>query len=563
MSLYHFSNQNINTMTLCKKLNLDKQGDFCNQYIKTAANTKISQPGGKNIFHGQTLYKIYKLNQQFDFEPNFKYPPMFDFSSPGNIKNPDFENYVSRKFIDKGLGPKFEGESTYDDNFITTYLNNLQKLSVEKNSENTKSKEENIKDYSSDETLLKIFGGFPSPNWVFVGEEKIKKAFEECDYKLDNFFDGILSGNIKDSNGNEYGTYLSDRKEGGKFNSWPLNKSIPCDSKFWDEWGGTIQWGGMILSMVLMIPSLGTSLTFGAGLGTRLFIATALDFGVNLTAAKFNKDAGRDEEAAADVYMALLSAFVEINGVSKLLTGGLDEFAEEAVMKKFMDAKVKSYKEALTFVDGLNKTEKKLFYQVIDRKKVKNEIKTFGRQKSDEIAKRLEERNLKNLNRTGGSLTAESLVKNIIPKMSVVLLPQLGLIGSKLYAAMNTLNQKIYKRELTEQEWKNFESNIDEYFPGKSYDKIADEILQRPVMYQKAVNDPEVQKVAEEQLMGEGYIIVDGKKQKVDMNEIMSDYREEQKKLEELYKIRKQYKEDPEFRDSIDFIMWSAKRGFK
>jgi hypothetical protein len=550
---------------IAKKIDLDKQGDFCNQYIKNAANTKISQPGdengnGQGIFHGQTLYKVYKLNRQFDFEPNFEYPPMFDFSSEGNIKNPDFENYVSRKVIDKGLGPKFEGEFTYDDGFITTYLNNLQKLSVAKTSENPKAKEETVKDYSSDETLLKIFGGFPSPNWVTTGEDKIKKAFEECDYKLASFFDGILSGNIKDSNGNEYGIYLSDKKEGGKFNSWPLNKKIYCESKFWEDWGDTIQWGGMILSIVLMIPSLGTSLTFGAALGTRIFISVAIDVGVNLTAAKFNKDAGRDEEAAADVYMALLSAFVEVKGVSKLLTGGLDEFAEEAVMKKYLNANIKSYKEALTFVDGLNKTEKKLFYQVIDNKQVKNQIKTFGRQKSDEIAKRIEGRNLKNLGKTGGSVTAENLTKNIIPKMSVTLLPQLDLIGSKLYAAMNTLSQRIYQREFTEQEWKNFESNIDEYFPEKSYDEIADEILNKPVMYQKAINDPEVQEVAQEQLMGEGYIIVDGKKQKVDVNQIMSEYREEQKKLKELYEIRKRYREDSEFRDTIDFMMWAAKR---
>jgi nitrogen regulatory protein PII-like uncharacterized protein len=258
--------------------------------------------------------------------------------------------------------------------------------------------------------------------------------------------------------------------------------------------------------------------------------------------------------------MALLSAFVEVKGVSKLLTGGLDEFAEEAVMKKYLNANIKSYKEALTFVDGLNKTEKKLFYQVIDNKQVKNQIKTFGRQKSDEIAKRIEGRNLKNLGKTGGSVTAENLTKNIIPKMSVTLLPQLDLIGSKLYAAMNTLSQRIYQREFTEQEWKNFESNIDEYFPEKSYDEIADEILNKPVMYQKAINDPEVQEVAQEQLMGEGYIIVDGKKQKVDVNQIMSEYREEQKKLKELYEIRKRYREDSEFRDTIDFMMWAAKR---
>ena len=52
------------------------------------------------------------------------------------------------------------------------------------------------------EDLIKIFGS----------KEKIQKSFDECPFKLTDFFDGILSGQIKNPLGHQYGTYALNKK---------------------------------------------------------------------------------------------------------------------------------------------------------------------------------------------------------------------------------------------------------------------------------------------------------------------------------------------------------------
>jgi hypothetical protein len=464
---------NDNFSEIAKEIDLDPSGDFCNSYVKKAANYKISsgtelKPG---LFDGLTLKTLFELNEDFDFDPTKFYDPNSDDEIKQEPMFSDVGKIEPKLMISKPKGQPF------DIKFIKKRLFNISEKENKQTLSAPKPPEQKPEDYINDEDLIKIFGG----------KEKIQKSFDECPFRLSDFFDGILSGQIKNPLGHQYGTYALNKKNEPYFVVWPKNEPIPCDSEFWDEWGGVIQWGGMILSIALMVPSLGGSSVLGLALTSRIALAAAIDTGVNLTSAYMNKRAGRDDEAALDVFTAFLSVFVEVKGISKLLTGGMDDFAEEAILQKFKNANIKSYKDLLKFTDSLSTKDKKLFHNILDRKETKNTLKDFANGKADEIGKRVEGRITKSVGKSSAGITVETILKNIQWKLPVVLIPQITYYGAKLIGTLDATFQAINHREITKQEWERFKR----YIGNQDPDTVAENIKNNPAVIANAMSDPE------------------------------------------------------------------------
>jgi hypothetical protein len=295
-----------------------------------------------------------------------------------------------------------------------------------------------------------------------------------------------------------WGYCVFDRAKGGCVETYDEKKYIQFkapDQIFWDEWGNVIQWGGTILSIVLMIPTLGTSLTFGATLGTRLFITTAIDLGVNLVSAHYHFKEGDTKAAMVDIFVGLLSAGVEFPGISKLLTGGLDDFAQEAALKHFLSKKPKSYDDFVKHMEGLSTVEQKNLRNVLDRKELQDAVKEFAESQNSPISRvmsAMDSKIAKVTRQSKGGLLWETIKKNVRFKLPIVMSPVLIAYGPEVAYVLSDMYKAYYGKEPSTEVVQRMINNIDANYPEQSSEELAQLMIDSPEAFAQVVGDEKI-----------------------------------------------------------------------
>jgi len=308
--------------------------------------------------------------------------------------------------------------------------------------------------------------------WQIFGKEKLLNAKEQCPHKLHEFLEKIKNGQIYDKKtGQAYGTYTTLADGRGAMVVWPAKEPIPCVSKTWEEWGGVVMWGSMLLSIALTIPTLGTSLVpLGTTMGTRLFLAAALDVGSNLVSASQNLRAGNEEEAKMDLVIALLSAMVEIPAVSKYLTKGFDDWGEQALREEFSNAGITSYKEFKQWLSTKTPEQQMVMRNILDDDLVQNEIKLFAESQNSPI-RRVTDAMDSHIGRVTGKSKMGNLgatiLQNIKFKVPITVSPVFFDLGYEYYEQVYLGLESITGKQPSHEDVEIFIENYKKYFPDE------------------------------------------------------------------------------------------------
>lgn len=478
-------------------LDLGYPGKPCNSYINTAYNYVI--PSGEP-FAGKTIGQTYQDFSEFKNKKEYEkfqidyIPTAKDNTSIATISPQDFEKMQRANGI----------------------ANTIKQFNQEQYYENDKF------------------------NLIF-GKERLLKAKQECPYKLEEFLEKIKSGEIYDEEtGLAYGEYTLGPDGRPYMIKW--NEEIPCDSEFWGEYGEQIRTGAMILSFVITLP-FGGSLLFGAGIITRMFVAAALDAGVNLYSAHVNYKAGRIDEAKCDLVIAGISMLVDlIPSVSKTLTGNFDTWTEDLIEKKLIqkikDKTIVDYKTFLNYVKTLPVAEQKVLRNVLSNKGLRDAIESIPSKPGSQMKKigeYLGKRLSRAHNQSDWGLMGETILRNVGIKVPLTLSPMVVTYGPTLFAQLMGTYEKIYGMEPNQEFFDKFKQNYKKYFPNESFDEIADLIGENPKLLQQVIDNKEYQKYYVNQKYDNATTIINGKK--VDLSDFIS---QERKKREE---IRRQYEE--------------------
>jgi hypothetical protein len=486
-----------------KVLDLGISGEHCNDYIKNAYKyilPKTYREAGKTL---EELYNSFK-----SFQENQKMLDDFIMDMPTSRESTNTKYTLSQEQID-------------------TFVKANENAKKLRDFEN--------KEYYNNEEMWEIFG-----------KQKLLNARKECPYKLTEFLEKIRSGEIYDENtGLKYGEYIMKNNKPYMV-VWPADEPIPCDSEFMDSYGKLISLGAMVLSIALVIPSLGTSITFGASLGLRVFLSAAIDAGSSFVSAYYNDKAGRKEEAKMDIAIGLLSAFVEIPAISKVLTQGFDEFGEEALKRTFIDAltdnsTIKNYDDFKVWLNTLPKNKQKILMTVLDDKKVTQAISDFAvnggiNSPVKRIANAMEKTTKKVVGKGKGLVTIESILRNVGLKVPISLSPMAVHYGPKLWGLYFGTFQQIYGEDPDEQDVKIFQENIEKYFSGKSGDEIVDILLNDPEQLVQVMQNPDFVL----QYINNQKIVVDGKEK--NLQTIVSDGKNTLSKIDEEFERRQKEK---------------------
>jgi hypothetical protein len=441
-----------------KVLDLSISGKHCNDYIKNAYKYVLPKPYREA---GKTLEELYNSFKSFQENQKMLDDFIIDISTSRESTNTKYT--LSQEQID---------------------------AFVKANKNAKKLRDFEDKEYYNNEEMWEIFG-----------KQKLLNARKECPYKLGEFLEKIRSGEIYDENtGLKYGEYTMKNNKPYMV-VWPANEEIPCENEFMDEYGDLISLGAMVLSIALIIPSLGSSLTLGASLGTRIFLSAAIDTSSSFVSAYYNNKAGRKEEAQMDIAIGLLSAFVDIPGISKVLTQGFDEFGEEALKKKFIDAltdktTIKNYDDFKVWLDTLPKNKQKILMTIINDKKVTDAISDFAvnggiNSPVKRIADAMEKTTKKVVGKSKGLVTVESILRNVGLKVPISLSPMAVHYGPKLWGLYFGTFKEIYGEDPDEQDAKIFQENLEKYFSGKSGDEIVDILLGDPEQLVQVMQNPD------------------------------------------------------------------------
>ena len=364
---------NDNYPKLAVKNDLDRDGDFCNSYIKKVANATFNEGkyAGKKIKDAYTesiiedkKYKDFLNNpisptdrgiRMHDDSGEFQYklPQADQLKKMADKRNDEMKAYAAQNFDLSGL-----------DEVLSK--NEREKLSIPKvditaSADATRTKYDSPKQGKGwIEPKTKIF----VPKYVLdqgkdavmeylkdVLDEKkkieyenkisnsklIKQLFkqEEIDYAFENcindniiaFFQGILDGKMKNKQGQIVGKWYNDKQGKPYMVKWDSTK-IPCDTQFWEDYGLYIQVGGMIAVSLL---------TAGAGLAPSMALLLELgaDAALNLYSLKKSVES-QDEDAIkmdlAYVFLPFLMASAPVKSALKSAKFG-DEVIESVETK--------------------------------------------------------------------------------------------------------------------------------------------------------------------------------------------------------------------------------------
>ena len=319
------------------------------------------------------------------------------------------------------------------------------------------------------------------------GKEKLQDSIKNCKKEnLLGFFEKVLNYQYK-TNGNTIGKYAINNQGYSYFVTWPKNAPIPCTDEFWEEWEGVFMWGSMLLSIALTIPTLGASLVpLGTTIGTRLFLAAALDVGSNLVSASQNYRAGNKEEAKMDLVIAMLSAMVEIPAVSKYLTNGFDDWGEQALREEFSNAGITSYKEFKQWLSTKTPDQQMVFRNILDDDLVQNEIKQFAESQNSPIIRVTQAMDAHIGKVTGKSKMGNlgtTILQNIKFKVPISVSPTFFDLGYEYYEQVYLGLESITGERPSHEDVEIFMENYKKYFPDE--DELKKQFKDNPEQFMK------------------------------------------------------------------------------
>lgn len=484
---------------LAQKNQLDRSGNFCNSYINNVANAVFKE----GMFKGQKVYKVYKdLTADLSkYNPKSKIPKV-DITAKQDRLSSDINNQLNKEVqIQKNeASQKEERENYLNEIFdfskfpvelpLTQYNKTTGEYGgyesnywTEPNTKikvyiQGKTKDEVLDDlialYEKQEEekykqdLLKTINESPLINQLFT-KEQIQKSFEECNEEgLLSFFKDILDGKKKNSEGNVVGKYYN---QGGRSVMAKWTKPIPCEDKFWSEYGAYIQIGGMLAAAILL-PGIGLSASAAA------FAELAVDFGLNVYSLKQSIKSQDEDLIKLDLLYTMLPFIMKAGPVVKLLEDA--KFGRSVInsvenkMSSLPQNASRSQVESV--LNGMTAEEKRLISQ-LGTSKYKNEIQKVAKS------------TLENLKKSAKAPLGRKLAEPLI-NLFVYSTPIGGFLLKKL-SEIDKLYKNAVKRSPTQEEeklWAYALSKLDE----NDQNKLITNLQNNPEALKKIINSPEM-----------------------------------------------------------------------
>lgn len=408
---------NDNYPELAVKNDLDRDGDFCNSYIKKVANAtfqegKYINKKVKDAYIESTIEKKKReefLNnpisptdrgiRMYDDSGEFRYklPTADQFKKMNDKINDEMKAYAAQNFDLSGLDDvlkrndmtKFNVDITATADATRTkydspkqgkgWIEPKTKIFVPKYvlDQGKEAVMEYLKDVLDEKKKIEYENKISNSKLIkqLFKQEEIDYAFENCiNDNIIAFFQGILDGKMKNKQGQLVGKWYKDEKGTPYMAKWDSTK-IPCDTQFWMDYGLYIQVGGMIAVSLL---------TAGAGLTPALALLLELgaDAALNLYSLKKSVDS-QDEEAIkmdlAYVFLPFLMASAPVKSALKSA-----KFGDETI--KSVETKLKGLppNATKTQVDDLLKNMKPEEQRLISELK-KEEYKGVVQQASKDV----------------------------------------------------------------------------------------------------------------------------------------------------------------------------------
>ena len=385
------------------KMDLDRDGDFCNSYIKKVANSTFKDgeyinKKVKDVYIESTIEK--KKHEEFltNLKNNGPINPM-----DGGIRMYDDSGELNRYFNSndeiqfKKMSDEMEKYTAqnFDLSGLDDVLkrNNMTKFNVDitATADATRTKYDSPKQGKGwIEPKTKIFvpkyvldqGKYAVTSYLreVLDEKKqienenkisnsklIKQLFkqEEIDYAFENcikdnviaFFQEILDGKKKNKQGKVVGKWYNDSKGNPYMAKWDSTK-IPCDTQFWMDYGVYIQLGGMVAIALL-------SGGLGLGPSATLFLELAADTALNLYSLKKSVDAQDDDAIKMDLAYVFLPLLMAAGPVKAALKNA--KFGDEVIESVETKLKTLPPNATKTQVDDLLKNMTPQEQRVIDQ----------------------------------------------------------------------------------------------------------------------------------------------------------------------------------------------------
>ena len=490
---------NDNYPKLAQKNQLDRSGAFCNSYINKVANVTFKE----GTFKGRKVYDVYKdLTSDLS-----KYDPKSKISKVDITAQKDKTSTNIPQSVNKQIQSRESEKTTQEEK--EKYLTNVfdfsnfpNELPLTQYNKTTgdyggyefnywiepktkikvyiqgKSKDEVLEElidlYNSQqeeknkEELLKLINESPLINQLFT-KEQIKKSFDECNEEgLLSFFKDILDGKKKNSEGNVVGKYYN---VGGKSVIARWTKPIPCEDKFWSEYGAWIQIGGMIAAAIIL-PGIGLSAS------AAIFAELAIDAGLNIYSLSQSIKSQDEDLIKLDLLYTMLPFIMKAGPVVKLLENA--KFGKDVI--KSVESKMSSLpknassSQVKAVLDGMNSQEKRLIGE-LGSSKYQNEIQKVSKSTLENIKK-----------------TAKAPIKRKLAEPLITLFVYSAPIGGfllKKLSEIDKLYKKALKRSPTQEEeklWAYALSKLNE----NDQNELITNLQNNPEAFKKIINSPEM-----------------------------------------------------------------------